>query len=85
MRRQVLEETFSDQVEAGRIVFDRRSAQVGDFQVNLNTAKVSRDGEQIELKVPKAGAKGSKLAALPWVPYDEAMLEKLVATIASLL
>jgi hypothetical protein len=35
--------------------------------------------------VPKAGTKASKLAALPWVPYDEAMLEKLAATIASLL
>ena len=85
MRRQVLEDTFSEQVRAGHVAFDDRSASIGALTVNLNTAKVSRGGEQIDFKLPKVGSKGSKLAALPWVPYDEALLEKLVGTIATLL
>lgn len=84
MRRRVLEDAFAQQVQDGKLAFEQRSAKVGDLHVHLSTGKVSRDGVQIEIKLPHHGAKGSKLAALPWVPYDEALLEKLVATIATL-
>jgi hypothetical protein len=85
MRRHVLMQAFASDVESGRITFGPRSAQVGEHLVNLATGGVSRHGEQVEIKLPKPGPKGAKLAALPWLPYDEALLEKLVATIALLL
>jgi Domain of unknown function (DUF4132) len=83
-RRRVLMDVFADSVASGHIVFEERHATIGEYSVHLGTARVSRLGVQLELKLPKPGAKGSKLAALPWVPYDEVLLEKLVAIIATL-
>jgi hypothetical protein len=85
MRRRVLMQAFASEIESGRLTFGPRSAQLGEYLVNLATGGVSRNGEQVEVKLPKPGARGSKLAAMPWLPYDEALLEKLVATIALLL
>lgn len=84
-RRQVLLQAFAPEVASGRVVFEARSAKIGDYSVHLSTARVSHLGEQVELKLPKPGAKGNKLSALPWVPYDEVLLEKLVGKIAALL
>lgn len=87
MRGKVLAQAFAAQVESGQLVFEGRLAKIGEYRVHLSTAMVSRNGEQVALKLPKPGAtgKGSKLAALPWLPYDEVLLEKLAATLAALL
>lgn len=84
MRRQVLEDCFAEHCASGKLVLSDRAAVMREFQVNLATAAVTKDGEQVEIKVPKIGSRGSKLAALPWMPHDEAMLEKLVGVIATL-
>ena len=83
MRQQVLAQAFAAQVDSGQLKFDRRIATVGDYTVNLSTARVSKFGEQVEVKLAKPG-KGKNLAALPWLPYDEVLLEKLVGTLAAL-
>lgn len=84
MRQQVLAQAFAAQVESGQIKFDGRAATIGEYTVNLGTARVSKLGEQVEVKLAKPG-KGKNLAALPWLPYDEVLLEKLVGAIAALL
>ena len=84
MRQQVLAQAFAAQVESGQLKFDRRVATVGDYTVNLSTARASKLGEQVDVKLAKP-AKGKNLAALPWLPYDEVLLEKLVGTLAALL
>lgn len=85
MRRQVLQDIFASELASGSLLVEPRSATIGEFKVNLVTAGVHRSGEQIELKIPKPGSKGSKLSALPWMPHDEAMLAKLIVTVATLL
>ncbi|MBC7437205.1 MAG: DUF4132 domain-containing protein [Bdellovibrionales bacterium] len=84
MRAQVLAQAFAAQVESGRLKIEGHIATAGEYTVNLSTAKTSRGGEQVEVKVAKAG-KGKSLAALPWLPYDEALLEKLAGTLAALI
>jgi len=83
IRQQVLAQAFAAQVDSGQLKFDRRIATVGDYTVNLSTARVSKFGEQVEVRLAKPG-KGKNLAALPWLPYDEVLLEKLVGTLAAL-
>lgn len=93
MRRQVLGQVFAGPIETGHLIFETRSVKIGDYTVNLATAQVQKNGEQIELKLPKnlkttsnsTQGKNNKLAAVPWLPYDESLLEKLANTIAFLL
>ncbi|CAN5438611.1 hypothetical protein BH11PSE7_BH11PSE7_13070 [soil metagenome] len=84
MRAQVLAQAFAAQLGSGLLTIVERSAVVGDYTVNLRTAKVNKQGEPGEVKLARAG-KGKSLAALPWLPYDEALLEKLAGAVAALL
>ncbi|QBE66822.1 hypothetical protein [Pseudoduganella lutea] len=60
--------------------------------MSLRTGRVVRDGTPVELdlapikgKVGK-GSKGDKrLLAVPWLPYDEALLERVVHSVGVLL
>ena len=82
MRRVTLQHVFAAQIEAGRVVVDERHVRVGRCAVHLATARVTRDGEALEL--PAAPAQG-KLAALPWLPYDEALLQRVAEAVGTLL
>lgn len=82
MRRLVLQQTFAAQIADARLQLDERRAKVGDFCVHLNTGRVSQNGAQVEIALPSGGG---KLKAVPWLPYDEVLLEKIVRTIGVLL
>lgn len=82
MRRQVLERVLSAQVAAGTVSVQGFHVHVGDARVSLRTGKVWRDGAQVELAVKPAK---KRLGAVPWLPYDEALLERVVHSVGALL
>ena len=55
---------------------------VGAHAISLATARVTKNGEPVELELPD---EKSNLVALPWLPYDEKLLEKIVRSVASLM
>ncbi|MBO1335480.1 DUF4132 domain-containing protein [Streptomyces sp. VRA16 Mangrove soil] len=55
-----------------------RHLTVGDHTVHLATGRVSRDGEPVEIALPDGGPKAR---ALPFLPYDEQLLERIVRTV----
>lgn len=82
MRRAVLEQVFADQIEDGRMALQARHVMVGRHAIHLTTGRVTKDGAEAVIEVV---AQGSKLGAVPWLPYDEALLEKIAAAAGALL
>ena len=82
MRRTVLEQVFAEQIEDGRMALEARHLMVGRHAIHLTTGRVTLDGAAVETEV---AAKGSKLGAVPWLPHDEALLEKIVGLAGQLL
>ncbi|AQR67238.1 hypothetical protein BZG29_01865 [Janthinobacterium sp. LM6] len=82
MRRTVLEQVFAEQIEDGRMALEARHLMVGRHAIHLTTGRVTLDGAEVATEVV---AKGNKLGAVPWLPYDEALLEKIAATAGVLL
>lgn len=81
-RRQVLERVLSPQLAAGTVSVEGFHVRVGDIKVSLRTGRVSRDGAPIGLALPPPKR---KLGAVPWLPYDEALLERVVHSVGALL
>jgi hypothetical protein len=73
MRRQALERALHslDGMEALR--FDPHHLRLGPYAIHLATGRVTRDGEPVAIDLPERG----KLAAVPWLPYDEKLLETI--------
>ena len=82
MRRAVLEQVFADQIGDGRMALEARHLMVGGHAIHLSTGRVTKDGAEA---VIEAVAQGNKLGAVPWLPYDEALLEKIAAAAGALL
>lgn len=82
MRRTVLRQVFAQQIEAGRMALEPRHLTVGRHAIHLVTGRVTLDGAEVATEV---AAKGNKLGAVPWLPHDEALLEKIVGLAGQLL
>lgn len=82
MRRAVLEQVFAQQIAAGRMALEARHLRVGRHAIHLATARVTQDGAEVKVAV---SAKGNRLAAVPWLPHDEALLETIAAIAGQLL
>ncbi|WP_139143471.1 DUF4132 domain-containing protein [Janthinobacterium sp. HH104] len=82
MRRTVLCQVFAQQIEAGRMALEPRHLTVGRHAIHLVTGRVTLDGAEVATEVL---AKGNKLGAVPWLPHDEALLEKIVGLAGQLL
>ena len=82
MRRTVLRQVFAQQIEAGRMALEPRHLTVGRHAIHLVTGRVTLDGAEVATEVL---AKGNKLGAVPWLPHDEALLEKIVGLAGQLL
>ncbi len=82
MRRAVLGQVFAQQIAAGRMVVEARHLMVGRHAIHLATGRVTLDGAEVMVEVT---AKGGKLGAMPWLPHDEALLEKIVGLAGQLL
>ncbi|AJY26690.1 hypothetical protein CH72_6176 [Burkholderia ambifaria AMMD] len=81
-RRHVLSLVFAEPVAQGRITIDERHVRVGAWAVHCATGRVTRDGEPVE---PAIEPPPAPLRAVPWLPYDEALLQRIVDVVAGLL
>lgn len=82
MRRHVLSTAFATLIEEGTLTMDERHVRVDDYAVHLVTGRVTRDGAPADVALT---AQSGKLAALPWLPYDEVLLERIANTVCALL
>lgn len=82
MPRTVLRQVFAQQIEAGRMALEPRHLTVGRHAIHLVTGRVTLDGAEVATEVL---VKGNKLGAVPWLPHDEALLEKIVGLAGQLL
>jgi hypothetical protein len=82
MRRRALTLALAHEIDAGRVAVDERHVRVGSHAVHLSTARVTDDGAPVELELP---AKRGKLAAVPWLPYDEVLLQRIADAVGALL
>jgi hypothetical protein len=79
MRKQALEHAFKGLEGMDDVQFDARHLRVDRYAIHLATGRVTCDGEPIAIDVPKP-----KLAAVPWLPHDEKLLETIFYTAAEL-
>ncbi|MFW2273271.1 MULTISPECIES: hypothetical protein [Burkholderia cepacia complex] len=78
-RRQVLSLVFAEPVAQGRIMIDECHVRIGAWSVHCATGRVTRDGEPVE---PAIAPPPSLLRAVPWLPCDEALLQRIVDVVA---
>jgi hypothetical protein len=83
-RRDALAHVFAEAIADGRASMTARHLQVGENAVHLATARVTLRGEPVELDIPPAPA-GRRLAAVPWLPYDEVLLQRIAELAGHLL
>ncbi|WP_249200960.1 hypothetical protein [Burkholderia cenocepacia] len=81
-RRQVLSLVFAEPVAQGRITIDERHVRAGAWSVHCATGRVTRDGEPAEPAIAPPPPPPSLLRAVPWLPYDEALLQRIVDVVA---
>lgn len=82
MRRRVLGMVFRSHIAEGRMTLEARHVRLGAYSVHLATARVTKAGAAVDLAHPPGAA---KLAAVPWLPYDEVLLQKICDHVAVLL
>lgn len=83
MRREALRTVFSEAVSTGRLRLEERHAFIGDFAVHLSTARITHNGTPVTLPPDAEG--GTVLAAVPWLPYDEVLLQQAAEAVAAVL
>ncbi|MCA8430739.1 DUF4132 domain-containing protein [Burkholderia seminalis] len=81
-RKHVLSLVFAEPVAQGKITIDDRHVHVGAWSVHCATGRVTRDGEPVDAPLEPPP---SPLRAVPWLPYDEALLQRIVDVVAHLL
>lgn len=70
------------QIQEGKITLDERHIRVGEYAVHIATARVTKGGEPIEIAINQEKA---QLAAMPWLPYDEILLQRILDNVARLM
>ncbi|MPV57473.1 hypothetical protein CFB46_31020 [Burkholderia sp. HI2761] len=81
-RKHVLSLVFADAIAQGRMAIDERHVHVGAWSVHCATGRVTRDGEPVDATIEPPP---SPLRAVPWLPYDEALLQRIVDVVAGLI
>jgi hypothetical protein len=76
LRKQALECALRGLDGMEGLQFDARHLRLGPYAIHLATGRVTRDGDPIEVDPPQR----SNLVAVPWLPYDEALLETICLT-----
>lgn len=81
-RKHVLSLVFAEPIAQGKLTIDERHVRVGAWSVHCATGRVTRDGEPVDAAIEPPP---SPLRAVPWLPYDEALLQRIVDVVAGLL
>ncbi|WP_305824477.1 DUF4132 domain-containing protein [Massilia brevitalea] len=81
-RVEMLAQMLEKQIAAGTVAIEGFHVQVAGARVGIRTGRVLRDGTPVELALPDTGR---RLGAVPWLPYDEALLERVVRSVGVLL
>ncbi len=76
MRKQALTRALRNMDGMAGLQFDARHLPLGPYAIHLATGRVTCDGESVSIEVPKR----SNLTAVPWLPYDEKLLETIIYT-----
>lgn len=81
-RKNTLAMVLARQIKEGKITLDERHVHVGEYAIHIATARVMKGGEPIEIAVNEEKA---QLAAMPWLPYDEILLQRILDNVARLM
>lgn len=82
MRREALRRILAAQIASGRVELGARQLLLdGRYAVHLATGRVTRDGDPVEISLPT----GRQAVPLPFLPYDETLLERVVRTVEHLM
>ncbi len=80
MRRAALERVLAGLPPGAGIRFGPHHVHVGPYAVHLDTARVTRDGDPVTVDPPGT----APAVAVPWLPYDEHLLERITHTVVNL-
>lgn len=81
-RKNILTMVFAKQIDQGKISIGERHVRVGEYSVHIATARVTKGGEPREIKPTP---QGGQLIGVPWLPYDEVLLQRIVDTVVTIL
>ena len=76
MRKAAARRVLVGRPDMNRLTFDARHLRIGRYAIHLATGRVTRDGDPVEIDA----SEGSVVAAVPWLPYDEKLLDLIVST-----
>ena len=78
MRRRTLGMVFESLIEQGRVIIDERHVRVGDVAVHIATGRPTKNGAPVEVALQ---TETGGLGAVPWLPYDEVLLQRIFDTV----
>ncbi|MEU9125335.1 DUF4132 domain-containing protein [Streptomyces sp. NPDC048506] len=81
IRRAALRRILADHLASGRIDVGDRHLRMDGYAIHLATGRVTCGGDPVEVDLPT----GRQAAPLPFLPYDEALLERIVRTVEHLM
>jgi hypothetical protein len=76
MRKQALERALRGLDGMECLQFDTRHLRLGPYAIHLATGRVTLDGDPVTIDPPQR----SNIVAVPWLPYDETLLETICYT-----
>lgn len=81
LRREALCRILADHIASGRIELGDRQLRMDGYDIHLATGRVTRGGDPVDFVLPT----GKRAVPLPFLPYDEELLERVVRTVGHLM
>ncbi|REK87114.1 DUF4132 domain-containing protein [Streptomyces inhibens] len=81
LRREAVRRILAEHLASGRIELGDRQLRLDGYDIHLATGRVTRDGDPVDISLPQ----GRQAVPLPFLPYDEALLERVVRTVGHLM
>ncbi|MFC5249235.1 DUF4132 domain-containing protein [Streptomyces nigrescens] len=81
LRRTALRRVLAEHIASGRLELGDRHLHLDGYDIHLATGRVTREGDPVDIELPT----GRCAVPLPFLPYDEPLLERVVHTVSHLL
>ncbi|MFI9047373.1 DUF4132 domain-containing protein [Streptomyces sp. NPDC053427] len=81
LRRAALQRILAPHISSGRVALGNRHVHLDGYAIHLATGRVTRDGDPVDISLPE----GRSARPLPFLPYDEKLLERIVRTAEELM